>query len=189
MTTVSKNRTAIFTAIFLVVIGIALRVLRHYGWIDLPPNVAPVSAIAMFAAAYLPRRIAIAVPFSLMVLSDALIGWYTPGVVLSVYACFAFSLFLGWSMRDRTSAAQTLGRSLLGSIVFFLVTNAAVWALEGSYPNTLGGLLQSYEAGLPFFRNTVLGDLAYTTVFFGLYHAVVVYSRSLSSRMARINHG
>lgn len=190
MTARDLARRAVALALGLVVIGVALRVLRHYGWLELPPNFAPVSAIAMFAAVYLPRRLALAVPAALMVLSDALIGWYNLGVVAAVYASFAVSFGLGWWLRRRLTPARLIGGSLAGSLVFFFVTNAAVWAFESTYPNTLAGLLQSYVAGLPFLRYTVLGDLIYTGLFFGVHSAVVVYWRyRLQAASTELTHG
>lgn len=59
--------------------------------------------------------------------------------------------------------------SLAGSVLFFLITNFAVWAYSSMYTRDLAGLAQSYIAGLPFFRNTVLGDLFWAGVFFGGY--------------------
>ncbi len=35
------------------------------------------------------------------------------------------------------------------------------------YAKTMGGLAASYAAALPFFQNTILGDLFYTAVLFG----------------------
>jgi hypothetical protein len=35
------------------------------------------------------------------------------------------------------------------------------------YPKTLPGLVAAYVAAIPFFRNTVTGDLFYTAVLFG----------------------
>jgi hypothetical protein len=54
---------------------------------------------------------------------------------------------------------------------FFLITNAAVW-IGGAYDRGIDGLWQSYVAGLPFYRGTLLGDLFYTAAFFGLYELV-----------------
>ena len=62
-----------------------------------------------------------------------------------------------------------LGASLAGSVVFFLVSNFGVWMGWKMYPATVGGLIDCYVAALPFFRNTVLGDLAYAGLMFGIY--------------------
>jgi len=63
---------------------------------------------------------------------------------------------------------RVLGASLLGSILFFLITNWAVWAFGELYTKDVSGLIMSYGMGLPFFRNTLLGDLFYVCVFFGI---------------------
>ena len=63
------------------------------------------------------------------------------------------------------------GAAVLGATQFYLLTNFAVW-LGGdgaTYPKTVAGLLQCYVAGLPFYRNMLLGNLLYSGLFFGLY--------------------
>jgi len=37
------------------------------------------------------------------------------------------------------------------------------------YPKNPGGLLSCYAAGIPFFRNTILGDLFYCGLMFGSF--------------------
>ena len=167
----------IWSILALIVLGATLRVLRHAGIIELPPNVAPVSAIAMFAAATLPRKTSWIIPIALMVVSDAVIGWYTWQVMVSVYASFLGSLALGTWIRSKLNIKRIIGATLAGSIVFFVVTNAAVFAFDGMYPHTISGIGQAYLSALPFFRNTVLGDLGYSALFFGLGALAMVYSR------------
>lgn len=163
-------RRLIAFAGFLVVAAAAIRVLRHTGLIDLPPNVAPVAALAMFSGAYLPRRLAFVVPISVMLASDLIIGFYDPAVMLSVYVGFFLSGAIGLAIRGRRRIGPIVFGSLAGSAIFFLLTNAAVWMFDSHqlYPRTLDGLAASYLAGLPFFRNTVFGDLGFVGLLFGL---------------------
>jgi hypothetical protein len=70
-------------------------------------------------------------------------------------------------LKDRLSVPRVAGASLAGSIAFFGFSNFAVWAVWNMYPKTLAGLGACYVAGLPFFRNAVVGDLAFTAVLFG----------------------
>jgi len=56
---------------------------------------------------------------------------------------------------------------LAASILFFVVTNFGVWALDSLYPRTLEGLVICYVAAIPFFANTLAGTLFYTAVLFG----------------------
>src|SRR5262249_8015345 len=53
------------------------------------------------------------------------------------------------------------------SVLFFLLSNGAVWAFSGMYSLTWQGLVQCYVAALPFLENTVLGDLVWTAFLFG----------------------
>jgi len=82
---------------------------------------------------------------------------------------------MGIWLKNHKTVANVLGASLFGSIIFFLVTNFAVWAVPHSmYPHNLQGLLQSYIMGLPFLKNTLLGDLFYVGALFGLYEVVLL---------------
>lgn len=167
MTTMKKN--LIWFAVFLIIAAAATRVLRHLGFIDLPPNVAPVAALALFGGVFLPKRYAVALPLGVMLVSDLLIGFYTPAVMLSVYASFLASSLIGFWVRKRQNLGTVVSGTLLGSVVFFLTTNAAVWMFGTWYPKTLQGLMGAYLAGIPFFRNTVLGDLGFVGIMFGTY--------------------
>ena len=60
-----------------------------------------------------------------------------------------------------------IGSALAGSVSFFLISNFAVWAAWDMYPRTVAGLMACYEAGIPFFRHAVVGDLLFTAVMFG----------------------
>ncbi|MBI3573060.1 MAG: hypothetical protein HY092_02575 [Candidatus Kerfeldbacteria bacterium] len=170
-------RSQTWLAIFFIVMGAILRVTRHVGWLPLPPNFAPVSAMGLFSASRLPRKYGVLVPLGLMLLSDAVIGFDRWTITLAVYLSFLASAGLGFWLRRRVSFGRWIFATLAGSVIFFLVTNAAVWMFGKIYPSSIIGLWQSYIAGLPFFRNTLAGDLVYSSMFFGLHHLVVVYFR------------
>jgi hypothetical protein len=42
-----------------------------------------------------------------------------------------------------------------------------VWATGNIYPHTIGGLSACFLAGIPFYRNQILGDAFYTAAIFG----------------------
>ena len=52
-------------------------------------------------------------------------------------------------------------------MLFYIVTNFGMWLFSGIYPRTLAGLEACYVAAIPFFQNTVAGDLVYTALLFG----------------------
>jgi hypothetical protein len=148
-------------ALFLVLIGMTYRILPH------PENFVPISAIAIFAAATLPRAAAFTVPVAAMIASDLVIGphdlfWLT-------WAAFALTGVLGVWVSKAMSVTRIAAASLAGSTFFFIVTNLGVFVFESLYPKTWAGLVDCFVKALPFYRNTIWGDLFFSAVFFGAY--------------------
>lgn len=146
-----------------------------------PLNVAPITAMALFGAAHFRSRFSsVALPLVAMALSDVVL-YSTKDVayrgealvnMLFVYSAFAIIAGLGQWLRGRVSVARVIGTTLAGSVVFFLVTNFGAWltlsrATPPMYSQSLSGLIDCFLAGLPFFKNTVLGDFGYVAVLFG----------------------
>jgi hypothetical protein len=154
----TKN-TLILTTI-LVGLGVSSRLLSH------PANFAPIGAIALFAGLYMPRRTAIIATLLPMLLSDMIIGFYHWQMMISVYACFTISIYLGSIVKQKT-LQNVVGATIVGSIIFFIVTNAAVWAFGTMYTKTFTGLMESYTMALPFFRNSLIGDFFFVGILVG----------------------
>ena len=155
------NRSLI--PLLLIALGVSARLLPH------PPNFAPIMAIALFGGIYLPKHWAILAPLAAMFLSDLMIVFYAWPIMLSVYMSFSLSGLVGVWIRQKTTARRIIGGTLLSSILFFLVTNWAVWAFGAMYPHTIGGLFESYTLAIPFFRNSLLGDFFYVGLMVGGY--------------------
>ncbi|MEM6514455.1 MAG: DUF6580 family putative transport protein [Pseudomonadota bacterium] len=137
-----------------------------------PFGVSPVGAMALYAGAHAPASTAWLVPVAPLTLAALLFGFYDPIVMAFVFGGFALASFVGrWLLRDGCSYARFAAAVGLGAIVFFLVSNFAMW-LVGMYPQTLTGLIQCYINGLPFLLKAVLADAAYCFVLFGL-HALI----------------
>lgn len=155
----------------MIVLAALSRLLPH------PPNFSPVEAMALFGGAYFANRAwALVVPLIAMVLSDIALGLMFGGSYMSyvaslsfwsVYLCIALSTVLGFGLRGKVNGANVLGYSLIGSVLFFLVTNFTTWLGSTMYPQTGSGLVAAYVAGIPFFKWTVLGTLFYAAVMFG----------------------
>jgi hypothetical protein len=149
-------------------------------------NLTPVGALALFAGARLRSGWGLLVPLVVMALSDLLLvkpladlgmrafSWGTP----LIYAAFLIYAVLGRTLVGRSfSPLRIGGAAMLGAVQFFLLSNFAVWAFGTSYPKTLGGLLDCYAMAIPFYRQgtapfflyTLVGDLFYSGLFFGLY--------------------
>src|SRR5579863_2395794 len=132
------------------------------------PNLTPMTAVELFGGAYLAdRRLAFFVPLVALLVSDAILGFYGTGEMLAVYFSSALVVALGIWVRQHRSVLRVGSAAIAGSVVFFVLTNFAVWAFGTIYPKTGAGLLQCYVAALPYFRNTLAGDLLYTAALFG----------------------
>jgi len=68
-----------------------------------------------------------------------------------------------------------VGLTLLGSILFFLISNGLVWLKSDPshgqyfYPPTWAGLMDCYIKGIPFFQNQFFGDAIFSFAFFCIY--------------------
>jgi len=159
-------------AIGLLILGALIRVTQHW-------NFAPVGALSLFAGARLRGWQAYLLPLVLMAVTDPLLGGYSLATPL-VYSSFLISVWIGSRLRQSENPAWIGAGALAGSVQFFLITNFGSWlAMHNDYPRTLGGIMQCYAAGLPFYWRTLGSDLFYAAVFFGL-HAWL--SRAVSKR-------
>ena len=162
-----------FLIIFLILAGgvsIATRLLPH------PANFTPIAALALFAGVYAAKisKWYLGIPLVAMALSDLFIGVYEWKIMAVVYGSFLAIGLFGLLVAKKKNVGTVILGTLGGSVFFYLATNFAVWAFTNMYPPTPEGLMTSYAMALPFFRNTILGDLFYTGLFFGAYEFAAV---------------
>jgi len=146
-----------------------------------PPNFSPIGGMALFGAAYFAQRyLAFAIPIIAMWISDLVLnnvvyGQYFDGFVwfyagsLFTYGAFALIALLGIFALKKVRVPALIASALGASAIFFIVSNFGVWFSGTMYPKDLSGLIACYAAGLPFFQNTILGDLCYSAVLFGSF--------------------
>lgn len=140
----------------------AMRLVPH------PPNFEPIGALALFAGAHVDnRRWALLLPLAAMFLSDAVIGFHDQMPL--VYGAFALTVGMGFSLRGRRGPLRVAAMAVGASALFFALSNLGVWALGTLYPRTVEGLLACYVAAIPFFGNTLAGNLFYAAVLFGTF--------------------
>lgn len=179
-----------FLFCLLVTCGVLLRLwLRDY------PNVSPVAALALLSGCLFSKRsIAIAVPLSIMVLSDLKFGGYAFFIMLSVYTCLMLPALAGPWLKSQlqtsgnvVKSGLTIGASgLLCSLAFFVVTNFTVWWCGSMYPNSMSGLMLCYSQAIPFFRHTLMGDLVFTFAFLGSYAVALHWMSHRKNLMAGV---
>jgi hypothetical protein len=159
----------------IIVLAVLSRLLPH------PYNFTPIAGIALFGAAHFRKNgLAWLIPLSAMWISDLVINnvyyaafndgfvWFTSGFYW-MYGSFALIALVGYFLLDEVSIPKLIGGSLFASILFFLITNFGVWLGSASYSQIVKGLIACYTSGIPFFGNTIGGDLFYTGVLFGSY--------------------
>jgi len=151
----------ILTLLTAILAAAALRLVPH------PPNFTPIGAMALFSGAYLGRRgaVALVAPLGALFLSDLVLGFYRG--MPTVYFSVALIVIIGWMALRRVSPLRVGGAAIASSVLFFVLTNFGMWLSSGFYPRTLAGLEACYIAAIPFFQNTVAGDLFYAAVLFG----------------------
>jgi hypothetical protein len=146
-----------------------------------PANFAPIGGMALFGAAYYSKRYWVfIIPIVSMWLADLVLNnvvyaqyfdhfvWFYQGCYWT-YGAFILIGLIGIVTLKKIRIQNLILASLLASIVFFLLSNFGVWASTNMYPKNFGGLIACYAAGLPFFKNTIIGDLVYTGVLFGAF--------------------
>lgn len=156
--TVSMQTVA---ALLLIVAGVLFRLVPHV------PNFAPIGAIALFAGAVLHWRLAVWLPLLIMGISDMVLGFY-PGIAYT-WAAFLLVVVLGMVLRKYATLWRIAFGGLGGAFLFFVVSNMGVWVASGMYPHTAAGLTDCFVAALPFFRMTLLSDIFFSAVLFGMY--------------------
>jgi len=157
-------------------IATGLLITSGSGWLS---NFAPLAAIVLCSAAFLPTKYKFTLPLIALFVSDVFLNWHYgfPMIDLhlfSHYIAFALVGLIGFTLRHRASLKTLLPASLAGSTIFYVFTNAFAWLTDPGYAKTFGGLIQALTVGLPqfsatpswmFFRNSVLSDLFFTLLF------------------------
>lgn len=155
------NKKLFLFSLGLLAISVISRLMPHI------PNMTPIGALALWSGTYGQKRWFIGLPLLAMLISDFIIGFHH--TMPYVYGSFLLIYGLGFLLRRNLSLPSVLAGSLTSSVLFFVITNFGVWISGSWYPHTFTGLMQCYTMAIPFFRNTVIGDLFYVAVFYGSY--------------------
>jgi len=171
-----KNQEIILPVV-VIVFGTLMRLVPHM------PNFAPVAAIAIFGGLYLNKKYALLIPIVIMLISDYFLGFHD--TMLFVYASILIAGLLGmWAKREK-SFSRLLMITLLSSVLFFVITNAGVWLMGDIYPKNGGGLIEAFVMAIPFFRNTIMGDLLYTMTFILMYEFMKYFLQRRAMAVSR----
>ena len=157
-----------YIIIGLIVLAILTRLIPH------PPNFAPITGIALFSAINFNNRFfKFFVPLISLVIFDFIIGFSL--INIFVYLSFIVIVLVGNHFKK-----IKLKSILISSVVFFIISNFGVWLI--GYPKTVGGIIMCYTAAIPFFINTILGDLFYSLLL------KYTFNTSLKLNFVKTNH-
>ena len=142
-------------------------------------NFAPLAAIALCGAAYFPIRFKFTVPLGALFISDLILNYFygaplIQAQMLGHYVALVIVALIGFALQNHASFKTLLPASIVGSTIFYLITNIFSWISDPGYAKNFAGLIQALTVGLPqysatptwmFFRNSVLSDLLFTLLF------------------------
>ena len=128
-----------------------------------PPNFTSVIALSFYIPAAFGLRFIPIVIISLL-FTDLIIGLHSTLLFThgSVVLIGLISRYFNKSLLFRIFGTLT------GAVIFYLVTNFGVW-INGSYSYDLNGLVTCYALALPFFGNTILSSLIYSSIIETVY--------------------
>lgn len=144
------------------------------------PGFCPLSAVALCAGAFLPRRLVFAVPLLILLASDVIIDAHYGAPLFTVamlgrYLLLALVCAAGLWLRPggrRPALGTTLLATVAASSFFYVASNTLTWLGSAEYPHSAAGWMQALTTGLPgylpswyFYRNALVSDSLYSMVF------------------------
>lgn len=173
------SKKNLFTVSAIILVAAISRLLPH------PMNFAPLGAMALFGAAYFGNKgFGLLITMISWLISDFILNnfvystngefvLFTEGAVF-IYGSILLIFALGTQVLKKITITRMIGGSLMASVIFFLISNLGVWI---TYPHTYASLTECYVAAIPFFKNTVAGDLFFSGALF------LVYERLFKAQM------
>lgn len=199
----TKNKT-VFVILFIVIslaMAILSRIVKH------PLNIAPMIGIALFSAAYLPKKwMGFVLPIACWFISDIFvnllvesktthgISYFITPTALGVYTSLLVVFLLGNTLRKNNNFPKLLGITVSSSLLFYFITNSFCFFEGNLYGPGIAGYFKCLAAGLPFYQNDfgpvfgsfflngIMGDLFFVSLLFGSYY--LVNRRSLKPAFA-----
>ena len=147
-------------------------------------NFSPVMAIVFCAAVYLRDAWRWAIPALALIGSDLILGHPVASWTIAVYGCYALAFGLGhWASKGK-SWAKLGGGLAAGSLLFYVITSTAAWAVNPAYLKSLAGWFQALTVGDPafqpqawtFLRNSLVSDLLFGGLFVGTMEWLAIRS-------------
>lgn len=153
-------------------------------WIPHPPNFTPLLAVALLGGSlWRKSHWRFVAPMLALFISDAILGFY-PGIEMN-YVAVALSVLIAPAL---SASLLSVGlRSVLASVLFFVISNLGVWMFAGLYPMTLAGLQTCFVLAVPFYSATLVSTLLYSTILYSVYR--LAYARQGFEGFLKVKYG
>ncbi len=171
-----QNKTSILIAVMLVLAAAISRVILY------PHNFSPMVGMALFAGAtFSDKRLAFALPIFSMLLSDIMFevfkvapGFWGWGQLIG-YGIFALITLFAFTLK-KVNVLNVVGYSIASSVIFFMLSNLSYFLIDNNiyhtYTSDFSGFINCYVAALPFFKTSLIADLAYSGILFGTFYVI-----------------
>jgi len=128
-----------------------------------PPNFTSLLALSFYVPALLGLRYLPILIISFAI-TDLFIGFHNT----MIFTWGSVILIALISNYFKISIFRRIFGSLLGALIFFVVTNFGVWSL-GSYGYSVEGLINCYFLAIPFFAYSVISTFMFSVIIETLY--------------------
>lgn len=145
----------ILLIIILTLFAVFSRLIPH------PPNFTPLLAIALYSGLCFKKKYLFIIPLLSMILSDFVLGYHSS--MIWVYLSLLLIFYIGCIFYKKYSFKNLILLSLCSSLAFFVLSNFGVWII--GYPKTIEGFVACYILAIPFFYNTLLSTILFSSIF------------------------
>ncbi len=128
----------------------------------LPQNFSAAHALLFCAAFWLPGWMGWVLPLATIIVTDILLNLFhysmpvmVPELVVNWMILALFVVLAKWLARRRSYGRVFLG-TLIGALLFYLVSNTVSWLVNPVYAKSIAGWVQALTVGLPGFPPTWL---------------------------------
>ena len=126
-----------------------------------PPNFTPIIAVAIMSSYFFRNTLlSCTVVIISMLLADIFIGFYKN--IFFVYLSLLLITYIFSHINRKIKLKNLFIFGLLGSVIFFILSNFGVWILSEMYEKNLNGLINCYLLAVPFFVNTLLSTIIFS---------------------------
>lgn len=154
----------------------------------LPQNFSAAHALLFCAAFWLPGWMGWVLPLATIIVTDILLNLFhysmpviVPELVVNWMILALFVVLAKWLAGRRSIGRVFLG-TLIGALLFYLVSNTVSWMVNPAYAKTIVGWVQALTVGLPGFPPTWLfglKSLLGTGLFTGLFAGAMKWSEAI----------